>query len=404
MSQAAPAGHTFFSISACSQCHKHIPQSGARDSRHALPCAHIFCGACVAKVATEQKARKKPACLSAGCGKELAPAGEFVTAWCTQREGRVQSALSNLFADQGNAGDAVVNVDDEDEGESEREKKSAPKARCSKHRQPITALDGASKKPLCAKCIAAAGDTIKVTPLAEAIASEASKQPRAATAASKELVVLFDQFTFTPAAFRDGVAKWGAQETARIIAWEEQEVKAIQAVAAESTALVREVCARRLEVGGSILTQRYGLRATLEEIEYELSSLPINGAERLSRMKMLSAERERLTGLLSTRGITLADARAVSAWINAPDLAPQFGPHDEKKKTASPVEELGAAARETLSKLRDSAPGQGAGSDLPMLPSFVSQLWGARLASTCSVPRCFHSLFTHSLNHLALPL
>ena len=379
MSEAAPAIDVLFSINACSHCHAHIPKSASHESRHAIPCGHVLCGACTAQVVAEQKARERPVCSSPGCGATLGPAQEFVTAWCTQRAERIRSDHSQLFADQGNVGDSGAAADDDEEAKEE----PSPNTLCSRHREPITARDTASKKPLCAKCILTAGSAIKVTPLPEAIAELVSRQAAASAAASRELFALFDKFTFTAATFRDGVAKWGEQETGRISSWEKQEIDHIHKVAADITSLVRAACARRLAVGSSILAQRYGLRATLEEIEHELCNLPSNEAGRLSRMQLLSAERERLTDLLSARALTIPSVRAFSSWAKLPNLAAQFG-SDEKHNDQCPVKTLRDAAAEILIKLRESEPESGTTTGLPILPSFVSRLSHAQRVSSCN--------------------
>ena len=377
MSEALESVGGFFSVCACSQCRRHIPHSETRLTRHAIPCGHVFCKGCVGITEAEEKSGRAT-CRAAGCGRTLAPASAFPTAWCIQREERLRATLGELFADQGDAGDRKSSA-------SSAASPVSPQALCAAHGQPITAADPTTKRPMCATCVASAKGAAAVQSLPEAVAALRSREPGAAEEAALQMKRLFDQFPFTPAEFREGVTKWRAEETTRIKKWEEREIKAVQTVAAETVELVDAVSARRLEVGGSFLAQRLGLRTTLEEIEHELSSLPTDDAGRLDKLVRFSEERARLTALLRTRGAAIPDARVVGKWALLPSLARELdgqglgspggsGGGSGKEAGAVAAAAVGAALTRTLGNLRDATPVAAAdGSDCQIFPDIVSR-------------------------------
>lgn len=435
MSEAKSRDRSSFSFSVCSQCRQRISSADTLESRHAVPCGHVLCPSCIGRIEAEQKAGKA-VCRSAGCGADLDPVGTFPTATCTQREYRVTGKLA-VFGDQGNVGDAprptgplptcIECGPDPDTGAlhaathecrtcgegsylcgpaaalhpraratrghatlpllagataaasaaaaagAADSDAATPKSHCPTHRLPYKRFNATTMRMMCADCFSATTGSVALQTLAEAVDALESKHAVWAAEAAKHKAKLAE-FYVTADAYCEGVTKWGEGETERIKAWEEREVKHVQDVAAKSVALVQEVCERRIEVGASLFTQRYGLRASLEEIDQALADRPKEHAQRWASTLLIAAERQRLVELLVRGNIAFPDAGTLMEWIKQlPALETQFGP----MPTAAPAltgalaEPTARSARAVLGACRDAIPEISYWASLPDLAKLV---------------------------------
>ena len=362
----AKASKDLFGIAVCSQCLQHFPKATAREARHAVPCGHVFCKDCLVKVETEQKTGK-PACCRAGCERELAPVAEFAACWVAQRAERIRIKHQSFFPDQSNVGDLPPPTCTECDPDQPHlathrcescgdgvyfctaiatlhPKMKASKGHvivalettaslkgttepawnlCTQHMLPIQVVEASSKRPLCAECLAGARGNVMVQTLAEAITALESAQAASSAETATQKTKLAEP-TFTADEFRARMAKWSAEETARIRAWEEREVKHVHTVADEAVQLVQDVGAHRIEVGASLITQRMGLRASLEEFDHALSDLPSDPASQLNKKRAVYADRKQLCELLAGNKIAVSSAHDVIQWAELPVLSAEF--------------------------------------------------------------------------------
>ena len=319
MSDAKAPVQDIFDVNVCSQCLQPFLQSALRDARHAVPCAHVFCIDCLARVQAEQSsASGKSFCRRPGCSQVLANVSEFAVSWAPQRATRLRTELAALFQDQGDAGFPLAPPSPPSAGEA-----AGAANLCVQHKLPFHGAEVSTHRLLCSECLSAARGMLPVETFEEAISALDSSNAAASVELAKQLCKLAEP-TFTPDELRAKTVRWGADETARIKAWEEREVKHVQAVAGECVALVDEVCARRIEVGASILTQRAGLRASLQELDHALSDLPKDPVAALSKKRVVYAERKRLCDLLSEGKIAVPWAWAAREWAELPALSSEF--------------------------------------------------------------------------------
>ena len=314
MSEAKASNKDIFNYNVCSQCLHEHSRSQSRDFRHAVPCGHVFCKDCVGRVEAEQKSGKS-ICRKPTCNRELASASEFAVSWVSERAERIRIEHAALFGDQGDVGSSTTAV-------AATGGDPAPSL-CAKHCLPFRAVLASSHIPICSECMTAVDADVALQTFDEAMAALDSTNASTSAEVAKQVAALAEP-TFTPDEFCDNVASWGAQETARIRAWEEREVKHVQAVAEEIVQLVQEVCARRIEIGASMITQRTGLRASLEELNRALIDLPTEPATRLTRMQVVYAERKRLSELLAGSQIDVPSAARLRWWAQLPNLSPLF--------------------------------------------------------------------------------
>ena len=251
--------------------------------------------------------------------------------------------LEAVLRDQGNAGCRH-------EASPTPEADVAASSICAQHKIPFTAVEVATHRPLCVDCMAAKKRKVKVQTFDEAIAALDSLHAALSAELDKQTVKLTER-TFTADELRSRTAKWGAAETARIRAWEEREVKHVHAVANETVELVQEVCARRIEVGAGLITQRAGLLASVEEFGQALANLPREPVAQLTKKRAVYAERKRLCELLAESKIDVPSARAVIEWIEPPALSAEF---DEKAAATGGhlASSVFAGAKATLARAR----------------------------------------------------
>lgn len=307
----APSGD-IFSINVCSQCLKPFTGSGMQDARHAVPCGHVICKACSGVVDAEQKAGTSY-CRSVGCGKRLSPSTEYGVASCAQRAERVKTELQAMFCDQGNAGDAagmaVVGPE---------------LSVCAHHSLPFQGVEAATHRPMCRECITATEGKASVQTFDEAMAALETADAAAVSAELAKQKSKLSEPVFTADGLRTDLSMWGADQMALIRAWEEREVKHVQKVANDTVQLVQEVCARKIEVGASVLTQRMGLLASLEEFDNALSDLPSDPASRVGQIQSVYANRRQLLKLLAESKIAVPSAEIVLRWARLPMLPGAF--------------------------------------------------------------------------------
>ena len=274
---------------------------------------------------------------------------------------------------------------------------------CLEHKLPFKAVEAATHRPMCSECVVAARGKVAVETFDEAIAALESAEAASTSAALAMQKAKFAEPTFTPDELCARTAKWGAEETARVRGWEEREVKKLQsvadyanetvrrarAVASEIVQVVQEVCARRLEVGASVFTQRMGLRATLEEFDQALADLPSDPAALLSKKRAVYAERKRLCDLLAGSTIAVPWAWAVIEWDKLPALSAEF---DQKEAGGGGVvaSAVSAAAKATLGEARTRTPALPSNvgfCEFPVIPKLVR----CRRVPGC-LRVCFHPL------------
>lgn len=222
-------------------------------------------------------------CRRPGCGKALVPIAEFPIAWCVRRAERIKAELAALLRDQGDVGD-LSNARGPD---AETETASS---RCAEHLLPFQAAEASTYRSVCSRCLEAAEGKVTVQSFDDAMAALDADAAAISAELTRHKSKLADP-ALVPGEFCESIAKWGAQETARIRAWEEREVKLVRSVAEETVQLLEGVCARQIEVGASIFTLRAGLRASLEELDYAVSDLPSDPAARLRKKWEVHAAR-----------------------------------------------------------------------------------------------------------------
>ena len=346
MSDAKDTSQDVFSINLCSQCLQPFQKAESLDARHAVPCGHVFCKDCLRRVEEETKSGTL-VCRKPGCGKKLAKPTEFPVAWCTQRAHRVKVSLAALLADQGDVGDFREAV-------SEQAEAKHTSILCAQHKLPVRGVEASTYRPLCLDCVTEVGDKVAVQTFDEAIAALDTYDAAAADLAEQKK--LLAEPTPTADDFQEITARWGAAETLRIRMWEAREVKHVQAVADKTVKLIDEVCARRMEAAASVLTQRRGLRASLEELDEALSDLPSDPFSRLSKKRALYADRKQLCELLTAHKIAVPSADAIFEWAKLPALTRWFGKY-AAETTCGFAESLSANAADALHTLRLSCPG-----------------------------------------------
>ena len=292
MSDAKAAGQDIFDFNVCSQCMQSFASSATRDVRHAVPCGHVFCRDCMGRVETEQKSGES-FCRRAGCESKLARVSEFPPSRVAQRTERIKGEQQGMFPDQGNVGDRPPPTcsecgSDPDTGKPHpathrckdcgdtvyccaelaavHPKMKASKGHvmiaiaapgafkgsaepawdlCAEHKLPFKGAEAVTHRPICSDCVFAARGMLPIETFDEAIAALESSGAAVTAELARQKAKLAEP-TFTADELRERMAKWGAEETSRIRAWEEREVEHVQAVANETVQLVREVCARRI--------------------------------------------------------------------------------------------------------------------------------------------------------------
>ena len=307
-------GEEIFSINVCSQCRRPFDRSVTRDSRHAVPCGHVLCKDCVGRVEAEEKSGTS-VCRQPGCGKKFGPSAEFAVAWCDKRVERIKAELEARFRDQGDAGACP----EASRTPAHEEAVPAPNL-CEQHQLPFQAVEASTDRPVCAECLTAVEGKAALQTIDEASAALEASSLAVSAQAAKQIAALAEPI-FTPEGLCGFIAKWGSEETARIRAWEEREVKLVQAVAGEMVQHVQDACKRRIEVGASLITQRAGLRASLEELDQALADLPRDPAARLKRALAAHRERKQLCALLAGRKIVVPSQQKIFLWAEPQALS-----------------------------------------------------------------------------------
>ena len=396
MSEAKVSLPDIFKTDACSQCARQFPPSPVSfDARHAVPCGHVLCGDCVHRVEAEQKSGPS-FCRRPGCGKELASANEFWAAWCTARSGSMFETQRNVqersrptctecerdpvTGKQHLATHRCETCGDgayfctEISSVHPRLKASRghimvaldpPRALCAQHQLPFEVVEASSQRPMCAACVKAAGPDVAVQTFDKAIAALDTVEASANQATLATFTRGLAEPTFTAPQLYAYVTRWGVQEATRIRAWEEREVKSVQVAANETLQLVQAVCTRKLVEGASLIMQRVGLRASLEELDRVLTDLPSEPLSRLKRKRAVYVERAKLCKLLASEKIAVPSAQGILRWAQLPSLSGYFGEKRADSESA-PAIRVSSAAASILSEARMRAFGSGPG---PVAPS-----------------------------------
>ena len=312
-SQGPPPEKLTVDLGACTQCKRDIPRSAARESRHALPCGHVFCAACTAKVAAERAGGSEVKCVVKCCDVVLCPTAEWVPAACTGRSHRLADSLARTLADQGNVGDAPPAPQDSVES------KGSPAA------AQASALGAMAKLASRIGVVKAALEEAKLDPVADHAL----------------------------------ITDWAARETAVIKAWEADAVAELHKAAENTCALVAEVLAVKLHATASALAQRRSLVASLEEIEAELAdaesgrsvgveardaAAASGGAELLPSVL---AEQAGLVRALEEGSLQVLRTDGIATLTSLPSLGKYFsGPQ------ARPIGEVAAGASPSITWVR----------------------------------------------------
>ena len=307
------------SLATCTQCNAGIKLEDALASRHAVPCGHVVCGACTAKVEALITASKHASCALPGCDEAFRRPASWVPAWCARRTGRIAAQAALALADQGNVGDSsppplkLCVECDPDPATGERHAATheckdcgddtifcaiiaaahprlraskghvvtpldgpAPAAAaasvvtprwsiCADHNEDICCCEVGTMRLLCVGCLNPSAVPLQVESL-----RAAAKTLESVVAAQKvsEAVQQCSGDGNIPAA--DVFRIWGDAEIAKVRAAESAEIRAVQEQSASCVDHISVVVSRWENTRTRFLLQRRGLCATLEEIEDEL--------------------------------------------------------------------------------------------------------------------------------------
>ena len=374
----------------CTQCKAVITLDGARKARHAVPCGHVVCGPCFDQLSLTGE-RTTRLCQSAGCARIFEVSKVWVTAWCVWRGCRIEAELADLVKDQGNVGDAAPepqcvecepdpstgrthaathrcatcgadtvfcdsvaaahrstralrshvvtklgssSLPGEDNGKRGNPTVGPIPAEtwrlCAEHKSEIIMAETTTKRPLCAECMAASVGDVVVQPVGLALAALAPTNDSLVAQATKFADGLADLKSIAGTfgdAFIAETDAWAADETARVRAWEAQEVKAVQEVAEKTIAAIEHARILRMDSAKSLVAQRLAVKATIEEMSHEESGAePSHPVDLMSKQLILRAERERLVAtLVKSNGFAVLED-ALAGWLAPlPSLAREFG-------------------------------------------------------------------------------
>ena len=302
-SALASAIAKFGKLGACTHCGVEATFIGGSIPRHAIPCGHLVCGACVdtvrgaaslsdEKVEEGDTAPRIP-CPCKSCKRPLVVNALWPIAFCIATRDYVSARLTATFADQGDAGTGSATP------------VPAPATTCS----PATEAKAATNP-----CIAAAAEAAAT----DAAAAQATTPADAAPAdLSASLRLSLDEFTGDPSSFVSSVLRWEREEIARVDAWEARIVARAQSFAKEARDGLRRIARDRLALGSELFVQRRALQASIDGIE-KVISREEGETERfvpgVTRSVAL-AERARLATALRSRALGLPSVGAVEDWM-----------------------------------------------------------------------------------------
>ena len=386
-------------------------------------------------------------CLCIGCDQRFEHTSKFLTAWCTQRSERFAEILGDMLGDQGDVGDLSAAPDctecetDPVTGKTHKathrcetcgagthfceflatahaKSKATAKHRlvqlagraggegrgpapasaagavftaasalttCAEHGQSVQFLEASTRRPLCVACLSSLKGTISVESLTEAAGARvAMAQESKGEGDADALRVHLDALELTPAALTDELGVWLARETARVKAWEERALASVRESAQATLEELQAVRSQRLRTGSSVFAQRLSLRASLDEIDYEIATAQAQAQSKKSaqvELVMLIAERSKLLKLASDGALRLPSARTINKWHqNLPRLVEDFGQSEEK--TGGMIVGESAQFKKVLALLqteKDAAPRAGSifgksdpSGKAPVMPTLVS--------------------------------
>ena len=305
MSAAAARIEVLLGFNQCCVCSEVIDGADANDSYHAVPCGHVICSACFRRMDTRPPTAPTR-CCAPGCERTFRRDVEWPRALCVRRRARVEKELALRLADQGDAGERPVVIAPLPSSEWEV---------CVKHKQPIDSShqrpDG-TERPCCAVCVAAltpseAECVYDLDDSIEVLKSDIETWAEDLT----EQEALLDDHGLSIEAHRAELARWAETQTAIVRAWEDTEIKQVQATAAEALALIETARASREASGSAALV---ALRATLGEIETMRANLPKSEGRQVETLKRISADVSCLARLLDERSITVVTPKTFDKW------------------------------------------------------------------------------------------
>lgn len=341
MSDASDSGWIVPGAVICTQCEKPIPLSHAKPSRHANPCGHVFCPGCVAQLEFDQ-ARGPRTCRSPGCQEVLGPAKSFLVARCAHRPYRLAKELERLLSDQGNASSAEIKDPD-----------GAPV-----HTEPTEEEQAAKELRVKSEM-----------KLRMYLATSSGRDDRAWLLKSLLCPGI------SPSSLADDITHWANGETSRIRAWEAAEVERVHAVAEKCCGLVKTTAEHRARVGKGVLSQRLALRASLEELEWELNDtstlMNLGERQRFARADTLTNEMRALVTRLMRGEIRVPTAGTVARWTEMPVFASEFGEEKNGSLGNLPPGQAGAVVESRLAECIAAIPEVTLTTDLPKGSSLV---------------------------------
>ena len=372
MSSAPAAKQQVPLFAVCVQCKKNVNDDRCRLARHAVPCGHVVCGDCFTTVVVGNLSTG--ICNSPGCEQDFESLDEWPMAMCTLRLSRISDNEAAVFGDQGNVGDRPPakcedaecggsNSDADDvhipthrcgackktlcaeatarhkrrkasrthtlmpvesgppaSSDAKSGKGTRPWTLCEEHNEKFIVAEVRTGRLLCLSCVTTPRAPRTVEALESALsAAQAEAASHPGEEAAKQHARLLE-LKLDPAEYIAGVTKWANDETARIRELEDREIQTLRATADKLAGLVRETCARRLEVGLSVLTQRLGLAASLDEADQGLRHLPADETQRVAKTIELTAQRKHLLSLLSRDKFNFPSADVCSDWAKLPSV------------------------------------------------------------------------------------
>ena len=354
MSAADPADQQPPSFRVCTQCAKEITSELAEAARHSIPCGHLVCGDCSRELVSDQEEKKGVAkvCKDLGCESTFQQLGKWPKALCAHRPVKAvckapeEDATPHPTCSQckpdaqtGKPHLATHRCDECKDAFCESVASLHAKMRasrghavapitggpkrwdiCAVHCKPVRFTDVGSLQLLCVSCVSASPTALVIDPLSASLALLQQDEVAAGRALAnlQSAIGNLEQH-------QARLGKWVGDETARIHEWEEREINAVHAIAEKAIALVEEVRTFRTTVGESILRQRKGLAASLQEAARMLNYPADAGeaGEQLPKLLALSATRKELLAQLA-KGDWFVPEDKHAGWVTLPTLAEEL--------------------------------------------------------------------------------
>ena len=278
----------FGDVWACTHCGGETSFVTGSLPRHAVPCGHLVCGSCVAKLSEIAPAEEKHAepdavpeirCPRVSCRRALASTVDWPAAFGIAYRDKVRARLAEAFTDQGDA------LPDEGKGESSSEPPPAQ----------------------------AAADAVE--------AKAAPHFERGAPFSVSDNLV--SGFALSADVVQSRLRRWATTEVDRVNRWEERVTQRVRTFAQETRARIAEAFAVRMQLGSELYAQRVVLRASLDGVRTLLASEDAVDAHIPAATRALALDEGRkLVDMLCTARIGLPSAENVAEWLRLPILTP----------------------------------------------------------------------------------